>query len=251
MKKAPLPLTPKEKKVLIFLEGYFTDEGTAPTFTEIKEHFGWSSYNSVQKFLKQLQRKNYIFLPGGNQKRAILLLQPSDIFSKSSFKTSAKAAGTVNGNIVKADFSKKKGLPSLSDQGATPISEVFSLPLLGEVAAGQPIESYIHDEYIDVPASLVKNPTKSYALKVSGSSMIGDGIFDGDFIFVQEKNYAQNGDMIVAMVNGEATVKRYYKNMEKKLIELRPSNPTMKSQWYKDSEVKITGLVVGLMRKFF
>ncbi len=249
MNEQALPLTPKEKDVLKFIESYFSSEGTSPTYTEIKSHFGWNSYNSVQKFLKQLQRKNYIFLPGGNQKRAIQLLQASD-------SVLAASRNIIRGHFDKTTHRKNLNKPSalkpLSTQNETaPIGEIFSLPLLGSVAAGQPIESYLHDEFIDVPATLVKNPSKSYALKVSGSSMIGDGIFDGDFIFVQEKDHAFNGDMIVAMVNGEATVKRYYKNIEKQLIELRPSNPSMDSMWFEASEVKITGLVVGLMRKFF
>lgn len=249
MTETALPLTPKEKDVLKFIEGYFSNEGTSPTYTEIKEHFGWNSYNSVQKFLKQLQRKNYIFLPGGNQKRAIQLLQASDSVLSASRNI---IQGNFSKQPLKNALTKHSSLNSIPPQTeGSPIGELFSLPLLGSVAAGQPIESYMHDEFIDVPASLVKNPSKSYALKVSGSSMIGDGIFDGDFIFVQEKDHAFNGDMIVAMVNGEATVKRYYKDTKKQLIELRPSNPTMESMWFEASEVKITGLVVGLMRKFF
>ena len=76
-KKKPLPLTLKELKILEFVEGFMQEQSVAPTFQEIKEHFGFASFNSVQRYLKQLQDKNYIYIPGGNQKRALQVLNSS------------------------------------------------------------------------------------------------------------------------------------------------------------------------------
>lgn len=103
---------------------------------------------------------------------------------------------------------------------------------------------------------MVKNPAKSFALKVQGDSMIEDGIFDEDIILIQKQDSASNGDIIVATVDNEATVKRVYirprpdSGSSDKMVELRPSNSTMKSMWYSPDEVSIRGIVVGLIRKF-
>jgi repressor LexA len=129
-------------------------------------------------------------------------------------------------------------------------SENFSLPLLGRVAAGAPIEAYEHDEFIDVPASLVRHADRTYALRVQGQSMIEDGILDGDVILVQRQSSASNGEIVVAMIGEEATVKRFYRQPQDRQIELRPANSTMESMWFDSSEVQIRGIVVGLIRKF-
>src|SRR6201995_4071054 len=80
-KRKPQPLTPKELRVLEFIEAFMQEQAVAPTFQEIKDNFGFASFNSVQRYLKQLQTKNYLHIPAGNQKRAIQLLHPSASYS--------------------------------------------------------------------------------------------------------------------------------------------------------------------------
>lgn len=261
-KKKPLPLTIKELKVLEFIEQFMQDQGVAPTFQEIKEYFGFASFNSVQRYLKQLQDKNYIFIPGGNQKRALQLLHSSR--SLSNLLSDRISDSTVSPNIqvpFPTQLKKEAPLKSLSP----PQAESLSLPLLGRVAAGAPIEAFTDDEFVDVPVSLIRNPSKTFALVVQGQSMIEDGILDGDIIFVQKQTYANNGETIVAMINNQATVKRIYlhgrRNFDvhtnpqsdahsERQVELRPANETMESMWYPSSAVDIQGIVVGLMRRF-
>lgn len=235
------PLTLKEKNVLQFLESYLLENGISPTYQEICDHFGFASYNSVQRYLKQLEAKNYIKLPWGNQKRAITLLHSSSAM--------------------------QEALVDMQRETPIPVElrpEAVSLPLLGRVAAGQPLEAFEHDEFIDVPVSMVKKADQTFALRVQGQSMIDDGIFDGDIILVQEQKSARNGEIIVAVVENEATVKRFYmqNKTEKqsdsnvhalggnKMIELRPANSSMESLWYHPSEVQIRGVVVSLIRQF-
>lgn len=241
----PLPLTEKEKAVLAYVENCLAETGVSPSYQEIKDHFGFASFNSVQNYLKQLTHKGYIRNPN-NSKRAIQVLHSSQ--------------------TVQAQITKKIGQSKLSSQKSGPLQssllhtpgergEVLSLPLLGKVAAGLPIEALDHDEYIDVPSSMVRNPSKSFALKVKGQSMIEDGIFDGDIILVQKQASATNGEIVVATIDSESTVKRLFTkpNPEQtsgKLIELRPANSTMKSMWYPPEQVEIQGVVVGLIRKF-
>lgn len=255
--ETPQPLSLKEKNVLAFLEVYMLENGVSPTYQEICAHFGFASFNSVQRYLKQLEVKGYIRLPWANQKRAITILRPST--------------------------SLQDSLSTPPPESLTPAImpiEAISLPLLGRVAAGAPIEAVEHDEFIEVPSSLVRHADRTYALRVQGQSMIDDGILDGDVILVQRQNTAQNGEIVVAMVGEEATVKRFYshrgaKNIPQealdalferlgggedgedssgrsidKMIELRPANSTMAPMWFDPSEIQLRGVVVGLIRKF-
>lgn len=245
------PLTPKEKTVLEFLEMYARLNGYAPTYQEICQHFGFASFNSAQRYLKQLEAKDYISLGGANQKRAISLLRSASAYQE------------------QIEDRERKTEANESSSGNSSGAEAFQIPMLGRVAAGAPLEAYEHDEFIDVPASLVKNPDRTYALRVQGQSMIEDGIFEGDVILVQRQSQAENGEIVVAVVPSEvgteeATVKRFYwhkksePKVEKKMaptaakkIELRPANSTMTSFWYDPGEVQIRGIVVGLIRKFW
>ncbi len=252
----PRPLSLKEKTVLEFLEQYIADNGISPTYQEICQHFGFASFNSVQRYLKQLESKGYIQLPWANQKRAITLLKP------------ASALQDAVEELHDDDDTSSAGRTSNVTRAIMP-SENFSLPLLGRVAAGAPIEAIEHDEFIDVPASLVRQPDRTYALRVQGQSMIDDGILDGDVILVQRQTTATNGEIVVAMVGEEATVKRFYHHRgtnisqaarvaahendlnPERMIELRPANSSMTPMWFDPSQVQIRGVVVGLIRRFF
>lgn len=297
----PQPLSVKEKSVLEFLEVYISTQGVSPTYSEICKHFGFASFNSVQRYLKQLEVKGYIRLPWANQKRAITLLHASSAIqdaiqggvnlnnlNSTSSRSVSKSLGSSK-SISQAG-GNSSGLSGSTSGNVIPMgssTENFSLPLLGRVAAGSPIEAMEHDEFIDVPASLVRYADRTYALRVQGQSMIDDGILDGDVILVQRQSSAINGEIVVAMVGEEATVKRFYihrgattatqlasaandfdedlndasydeaKNSERfkqgpgKKIELRPANSTMQSMWFEPSEIQIRGIVVGLIRKFF
>jgi repressor LexA len=130
------------------------------------------------------------------------------------------------------------------------MSRSMGLPILGLVAAGQPIETMTgHAETLEVPAFMVGR-RNSYVLQVKGESMIADGINSGDFVVVQEKEVPSNGDMVIALINGgEATLKRYYK--EKGHIRLQPSNPTMNPIIINPgTPIQIQGIVIGLIRKY-
>jgi repressor LexA len=228
--RAPSPgvrsLSAKERVVLEFIETFIDRDGLSPSYQEIKEHFAFASFNSVQNYLKQLASKGYLVVHP-HQKRAIQLLLPSNSFSTTR---SSRA------QLLQAH------------------EEILSIPLLGAVAAGQPIEKLCFGEEIQVPPSLVKAPGETFALKVSGLSMIEEGILDGDVILVQKTKSVQNGDLIVAIIENEATVKRFFthpRNSRFRRIELRPANAQMESLWYSEEKVEIEGRVVSLMRKFW
>ena len=219
---SPLPLTAKEKAFLEFVESFQKSSGISPSYQEIRDHFGFASFNSVQNYLKQLTRKGYV-KNHANQKRAIQVVTSTGPSPQSLLQST---------------------------------EEVLSLPLLGKVAAGAPIESLKHDEYVQVPNHMVRNPSKTFALRVQGDSMINEGILDGDTILVQQQNNASNGDLVVATIENEATVKRFFLRTpprgshDELMVELRPANEKLQSMWYSPLEVNIQGILVGLLRKF-
>jgi repressor LexA len=135
-------------------------------------------------------------------------------------------------------------LPPKGQSGATEV------PLLGRVAAGTPIESLTSNETIAVPDQLLPRRGPNYALKVQGESMIDEHIMDGDYVVVHGKQAADNGEMVIALVNGsEATVKRFYRE-QGGWIRLQPANPTMQPMRFQERDVLIQGVVVGVIRKY-
>lgn len=123
----------------------------------------------------------------------------------------------------------------------------FELPLLGKVAAGKPIEALEQPGVIEVPASMMEGGDH-FVLQVIGESMRDDGILDGDFVIVRRQPDAKNGETVVALIDNEATVKRYYK--KRKHIELRPAHEDMKPFVVKGGDFRIAGKVVGVLRHY-
>ena len=124
----------------------------------------------------------------------------------------------------------------------------IQLPLLGTVAAGEPIEAIQTDDSVVIPEEFVRR-SNTFALRVRGNSMIDDGIWDGDLIVVEERQAAENGETVVALLDGGATVKRFYREKGGK-VRLQPANATMTPIIAKAKDVAIRGVVVAVMRKY-
>lgn len=134
---------------------------------------------------------------------------------------------------------------TLMDEQELQDEEVAEVPLLGWVAAGLPVDLNEYRERIKIPRSMVRKNT--YALKVKGRSMIDDDINDGDIIVIEKQETAENGQSIVAMINGETvTLKRFY--VERDGIRLQPANPDMEPIYLRNEEIQILGIVTGVIR---
>ncbi len=123
-----------------------------------------------------------------------------------------------------------------------------ALPLLGTVAAGKPIEALEGDDTFSVPEEFIRR-NETFVLRVQGSSMIDDGIWNGDYVVVESRPTAENGETVVALVNGEATVKKFYREKGGR-IRLMPANETMAPIIARDKDVEVRGVVVAVMRKY-
>jgi repressor LexA len=123
------------------------------------------------------------------------------------------------------------------------------LPLLGRVAAGAPIEAVETEDTLAIPEEFVRRPRHAFALRVAGESMVGEGILDGDYVVVEKRPTADNGETVVAVVNGEATVKKLYHERGGR-VRLQPANPQMEPILVREKDLEVRGVVVAVLRKY-
>jgi repressor LexA len=148
---------------------------------------------------------------------------------------------------LRRDKHQKRGLSILMP---TEIEDQpgIEIPLLGTVAAGYPIESIPDPEAVAVPSSMLGSG-EHFALRVTGDSMIDEGILDGDLVVVQRRAQAMNGETVVALVSGEATLKRFFRH-DKERVRLQPANPAMPPLIVSAADVRLQGVLVGLLRLY-
>jgi repressor LexA len=206
-------LTERQRDILNFIRDFQRQRGVAPTHREICDHFGFSSYGTVYKHLSLLEKKGLI-RRDWNQKRGVELVDE---------EKPAVAAAPAEAPAVR------------------------ELPLFGYIAAGLPLGVETSNETIPVPEHLTSRG-ENYVLKVRGDSMVEDGILDGDLVIISRRDRADNGEMVVANVNGEVTLKRLYREGER--VRLQPANSMMSPIYASARDVVVQGVVVGLMRRF-
>ena len=215
-------LTSTQEKLLNFLRNFLLKKGFPPTLREIASHFGLQGPKGPQKTLHILERKGYIRkTPGGS--RAIEILKPK--------------IGSHSGLPYGIKYVRSASVPTVS------------LPIVGRVTAGDPILAIENIEgYANFDRNLVSSEDV-FLLRVKGDSMIDAHIQDGDFALVKPQKDAENGEIIVALIDDEATIKRIFKKRD--LVHLEPANPTMEPIVIKKGEKKITivGKVIGIFRK--
>jgi repressor LexA len=148
---------------------------------------------------------------------------------------------------IKRSYNESRAIEILPSE-ANPRS--IELPLLGAVAAGVPIEAMTNGETLCVPEEFIRRGGSHYALKVRGNSMIDAHISDGDFVVVNERQRADNGEMVIALLNGSsATVKKFYRERDGR-IRLQPANDTMTPIYVHENDITIQGVVVGVLRRY-
>lgn len=223
-------LTDRQLEVLRFIARQIEDCGYPPTIREIGEGLEIRSTNGVNDHLKALERKGY--------------LTRDPVKSRALIPTSAAR------DVLGADAKPSNVVPFARGL-QKPGTRMVEIPIVGRVAAGQPIlaQERIEDT-VQVDSFLLGTNKKVYGLRVQGDSMIGDGILTGDYVFVKKQLNAEDGDIVVAMIDDEATVKRIY--FEGDRIRFQPSNPRMAPIYVRESDFRSTmilGIVVGVYRK--
>ncbi len=227
-------LTPKQKLFLEYLQLFEAKNGYAPSQQEIATHFGFKSLGTVQDYLKRLEE-------AGALKKTWNARRSTELMPKAAAQISATAT-TTNPHELSAQA-----------RSPLPLPVSFSIPLLGRVAAGRPIEAASQaSRELEIPPTLIpaRFHKDAYALEVRGDSMIEDGIFDGDFVVLKKQSHAENGQTVVGLLNGgEATIKRYQKRGSR--IELHAANPKYKPIIVEDDPAfRIEGVLLALFRKY-
>ena len=199
-------LSPKQKMILDYIKEQILNKGYPPAVREIGRAVGLKSPSTVHGHLEKIEAKGYI----------------------------------------RRDPSKPRAIEILDDSFSPAKREMVNVPIIGTITAGEPVLAVENiEDYFPIPVDYMPNET-SYMLNVNGESMIKAGIFDKDLILVKQQNYAYNRDIVVAMIDDEVTVKRYFK--EDDMVRLQPENDAMEPIIVDD--VTILGKVVGLFRQF-
>ena len=203
----------KQKMILDFLDKEIQEKGYPPSVREICQAVGLKSTSTVHGYLQRLEKKGLI-KKDATKTRALKVLNGGD---------SAKKTQSSPANIYR---------------------EYVDVPIIGKVTAGQPILAVENiEDTFPIPVQYTHN-SDVFMLKVKGESMIEAGILDGDLVLVKKQSYAANRDIVVALIENDATVKRFFK--EKNAVRLQPENSAMEPIFVRD--VKILGKVVGLFR---
>ena len=213
-----MDLTPKQKKVYEYIQSYQEKYGYPPTQQNIQKAFAWSSLGTVYDILKAIEKRG--FLSKDRHKAYSLRILKNPAESK----------------LAKPDDLAKQ-------------NDLLQLELLGRVAAGKPIEYQVAQEFVNVPASMLKKAGSYFVLQVSGDSMFEEGILDGDLVLVRKQDSAQDQQIVVASINNAATIKRL--RLFADHLELHSAHPHYKPIVLKPAEAldfRIEGIYAGLIR---
>lgn len=235
-------LTRKQNQLLLFIQDRLEESGVSPSFEEMKDALGLKSKSGVHRLISALEERGFIRrLP--HRARALEILKlPSEAAAS---RPAASAADTTN--VVTANFARPRPLPSSTATGGG--DGMVEIPLHGSIAAGTPIEALQNtDVMVAVPPPMLGSGTH-FALEISGDSMIDLGIHDGDTAIIRSCDTADNGEIVVALVdNEEATLKTLQKHGDQ--IALKPANQSYSTQLLPADRVRIQGRLVGLMRNY-
>lgn len=239
----PQKLTGRQALVLDTITDYIQAAGFPPTIREIGDRVGISSTNGVNDHLKALERKGYIARLDSKSRalRALFWSNGEPFNQGGNSSTGSVAAGT----------SRSKTSSRIGSDEVDVIQGVYDIPVVGRIAAGLPISAIEHtEEFVKIGEGLLGRVEGVFSLRVQGDSMIEDGIFDGDYIFVKKQREIRDGEIVAAMIDGEATVKRIYN--EGARIRLQPANSAMEPIFVREEDARdsaVLGRVVGVFRR--
>ena len=227
-------LTRKQLELLDFIQKRVARDGVPPSFDEMKEALDLRSKSGIHRLITALEERGFIRRLA-HRARAIEIVKLPEAMEKPGFSP----------RVIEGD----RAVPP---RGALPVEPVHALelPVMGRIAAGVPIEAISEvSHHVAVPGSMLSGRGNHYALEVKGDSMIEAGINDGDIVVIREQTTAENGDIVVALVEGhEATLKRFRRRGG--MIALEAANPAYETRVLPEDQVKVQGRLVGLIRSY-
>ena len=233
-------LTKKQYELLVFINHRLNEAGVSPSFDEMKDALGLRSKSGIHRLITGLEERGFVRrLP--HRARALEVLRVPSSLGKSEASAETTANKSLAPNVIKADFKNS------NHRAAS--APAIELPIFGRIAAGTPIEALRdHTASVEVPIFLL-DKGEHYALEVDGDSMVEAGIHDGDTAIIQRTDIAENGSIVVALVdNEEVTLKRLRRRGQS--VALEPANAAYETRICGPDQVKVQGRLVGLMRKY-
>jgi len=240
-------LTKKQYELLLFIHERLGEGGVSPSFDEMKEALGLKSKSGIHRLITGLEERGFIRrLP--HRARALEVLRLPE-HGRPSAPAAEPPGERFSPTVIRGGFEARVGGRGMPETTPDEPGETVHLPLYGRIAAGTPIEA-LRDtsRSADVPSSLAAGG-EHYALEVEGDSMIEAGILDGDTVIIRRCDTAENGAIVVALVDGhEATLKRLRKRGN--TVALEPANAAYETRIFGPDRVQVQGRLVGLMRKY-
>lgn len=233
-------LTRKQLELLDFIRQRVDQDGVPPSFDEMKDALDLKSKSGIHRLITALEERGFIRRLA-HRARALEIVKLPDAMEKAGFSP----------RVVEGSKPRETPRPAaaLAIEPAS-AANAIDIPLMGRIAAGVPIEAIQHvSHHVTVPNSLMSGRGSHYALEVRGDSMIEAGINDGDIVIIKEQPDAENGDIVVALVeDAEATLKRFRRRGN--MIALEAANPAYETRVFPDHMVKVQGKLVGLIRSY-
>lgn len=226
-------LTRKQLQLLEFINARVTRDGVPPSFDEMKDALDLRSKSGIHRLISALEERGFIRrLP--HRARALEVVKLPEALENPGFTP----------RVIDGDRSDPPAASRMVEAAA------MTLPVMGRIAAGVPIEAISEQSHtVAVPGDMLSGQGHHYALEVKGDSMIEAGINDGDVVVIRETSTAENGDIVVALVEGhEATLKRFRRKGSS--IALEAANPAYETRMFRDDQVKVQGRLVGLIRTY-
>ncbi len=227
-------LTRKQLELLDFIKTRMDVDGVPPSFDEMKEALDLRSKSGIHRLITALEERGFIRRLA-HRARALEIVKLPEAMEKAGFKP----------RVI-------EGSKAEPPRAALPVEAIHAmeLPVMGRIAAGVPIEAIAEiSHHIAVPGSMLSGKGHHYALEVKGDSMIEAGINDGDIVVIREQSTAENGDIVVALVEeAEATLKRFRRRGS--MIALEAANPAYETRVFPDHAVRVQGRLVGLIRSY-
>lgn len=232
-------LTRKQIDLLEFIHNRVQRDGVPPSFDEMKEALDLRSKSGIHRLITALEERGFIRRLA-HRARALEIVKLPEALSE------APATGFTP-RVIEGD---KPEAPRPANAQPVEAAPAIDLPVMGRIAAGTPIEAIAHASHnVSVPGAMVSGPGEHYALEVKGDSMIDAGINDGDVVVIRETARADNGDIVVALIEDqEATLKRFFRRGH--AIALEAANPAYETRVLPEEKVRIQGRLVGLIRTY-
>ena len=236
-------LTRKQLELLDFIRIRIDADGVPPSFDEMKDALDLKSKSGIHRLITALEERGFIRRLA-HRARALEILKLPEAMEKPGFQPAGFKPKVILGD--KPEAAPRRPAAALDIE---PV-EAMEIPMMGRIAAGVPIEAISHiSHHVAVPGSLLSGKGSHYALEVKGDSMIEAGINDGDIVVIREQETAENGDIVVALVeDSEATLKRFRRRGG--MIALEAANPAYETRVFPDHMVKVQGRLVGLIRSY-